>query len=89
MAKAGEQDKWRLTALAHATAVCGSAILGLALLEGEIDGDQAFALSSVDEAFQASHWGEDSEAAERLALLKAELVAVHAMLRALDAAGAV
>ncbi len=89
MAKAGEQDKWRLTALAHATAICGSAILGLALLEGEIDGDQAFALSSVDEAYQASQWGEDSEAAERLALLRAELVAVHAMLRALDADAAV
>ena len=89
MAKAGEQDKWRLTALAHTTAVCGSAILGLALLEGEIDGEQAFALSSVDEAFQASQWGEDSEAAERLALLKGELVAVDAMLRALDAPAAV
>lgn len=88
MAKAGEQDKWRLTALAHATAVCGSAILGLALLEGEISGEQAFALSSVDEAYQASHWGEDAEAAERLALLKAELVAVDAFLRALDAAPA-
>ena len=89
MAKASEQDKWRLTALAHTTAVCGSAILGLALLEGEITGDQAFALSCVDEAYQASHWGEDSEAAERLALLRAELVAVDAMLRALDAPAAV
>lgn len=87
MAIAGEQDVWRLTALAHATAVTGSAILGLALLHGEIDGGQAFALSSVDEAWQAGRWGEDAEAAERLALLKAELVAVDAMLRALDADG--
>lgn len=85
MAKAGEQDVWRLTALAHATAICGSAILGLALLEGEISGDQAFALSSVDEAFQASQWGEDAEAAERLALLRRDLMAADAMLRALDA----
>ena len=85
MAIAGEQDPWRLTALAHATAVTGSAILGLALLHGEIDGGEAFALSSVDEAWQAGTWGEDAEAAQRLALLKAELVAVDAMLRALDA----
>jgi len=85
MAKAGEQDDLRLTALAHATAVTGSAILGLALLEGEIDGGQAFALSSVDEAYQAGQWGEDAEAAARLALLKTELVAVERMLRALDA----
>jgi chaperone required for assembly of F1-ATPase len=88
MARAGAQDNWRLTALAHATAVTGSAILGLALLEGEIDGQQAYALSSVDEAFQASQWGEDAEAAQRLALLNAELVAVGRMLRALDAAPA-
>jgi len=67
--------------------VTGSAILGLALLHGEIDGGQAFALSNVDEAWQAGTWGEDAEAAQRLALLKAELVAVDAMLRALDAGG--
>lgn len=85
MARADEQDIWRLTALAHATAICGSAILGLALLDGEISGDEAFALSSVDEAYQASRWGEDAEAAERLAVLKRELEAVEAMLRALDA----
>jgi chaperone required for assembly of F1-ATPase len=85
MAKAAGQDIWRLTALAHAAAICGSAILGLALLDGEIDGGEAFALSSVDEAYQASQWGEDAEAAERMALLKRELVSVERMLRALDA----
>ena len=86
MARADAQDIWRLTALAHTTAVCGSALIGLALLDGEIGGAQAFALSSVDEAYQASQWGEDAEAAERLGLLKTELEAVEAMLRALDAA---
>lgn len=88
MARAGEQDDWRLTALAHATAVTGSAILGLALLEGEICGEKAFALSTVDEAYQASQWGEDAEAAERQARLREELVAVERMLRSLDAAPA-
>lgn len=87
MAKASAQDDMRLTALAHATAVTGSALLGLALLEGEIDGGEAFALCSVDEAYQAGQWGEDAEAAARLALLKTELVAVERMLRALDAGG--
>ena len=84
-ARVADLDTWRMTATAHATAVCGSAILGLALLEAEIDGGQAFALSTIDEHFQASQWGEDSEAAERLALLKTELLAVDALLRALDA----
>ncbi len=76
-------DDIALTALAHATAVCGSAILGLALLEGEIDGETAFALSTIDEHFQASQWGEDEEARARLEGLKAELVAVERVLRAL------
>lgn len=76
-------DDIALTALAHATAVCGSAILGLALMEGEIDGETAFALSTVDEAFQISQWGEDAEARERLDALKTELISVEQVLRAL------
>lgn len=76
-------DDIALTALAHAAAVCGSAILGLAMLEGEIDGAQAFVLSTVDEHFQLSQWGEDEEARERLDGLKRELLAVERVLRAL------
>ncbi|MHA6289451.1 ATP12 family chaperone protein [Maricaulis sp. CAU 1757] len=81
--RVGQLSDLALTATAHATAVCGSAVLGLALLEGRIDGAQAFALSTVDEHFQMSHWGEDAEAAERLAGLKAELIACEQVLRAL------
>lgn len=78
-------DHWTLTCLAHATAVCGSAILGLALLKGRINGVEAFTLSTLDEHFQISQWGEDHEAAERLARLKTELEQVDALLRALAA----
>ena len=78
-------DNWKLTATAHATAVCGSAILGCALQIGEIDGDQAFALSTLDEAFQTAQWGEDEDAAERSRLLREELVTVDRWLRALSA----
>lgn len=87
-ARAAELDDIALTALAHATALCGSAVLGLALLDGEIGGEQAFALSTVDERFQMGQWGEDAEAAERLAQLEAELIAVERLLRALDAPAA-
>lgn len=80
-------DVWQLTVLAHATAVCGSAVLGLALLKGRIDGAQAFALSTLDEHYQAGQWGEDAEAAARLAGLKAELETVARVVRAFDAAG--
>ena len=85
LALAADLDDWRLTALAHATALCGSAVLGLALLRRHIDGEQAFALSTIDEHYQVSQWGEDAEAVERAAGLCRELVAVDAFLRSLDA----
>ncbi|WP_291844452.1 ATP12 family protein [Maricaulis sp.] len=88
MQRAGELDDWRLTTLAHVTAVCGSALIALALLEGEIDGEKAFVLSTLDEHFQISQWGEDHEAADRLARLRRELVVMGEVLRALDAASA-
>ncbi|WP_417483034.1 ATP12 family chaperone protein [Maricaulis sp.] len=84
-ARAAALDVWRLTALAHATAVCSSAVLGLALLEGERGGEAVFALSIIDEAYQIAQWGHDEEAAQRLDLLKAELIAAERLLRALDA----
>ncbi len=81
--RAGELDRWRLAALAQATALTGSAVLGFALLEKRIDGEQAFALSTLDEHYQASHWGEDAEAKERLDNLKIEILAVERLLNAL------
>ncbi len=86
MQRTSELDNWHLTTLAHVTAVCGSALLGLALLEGEIDGEKAFVLSTLDEHYQISQWGEDHEAANRLARLRTELRVMHDVLRALDAA---
>jgi len=77
-------DNWKLTATAHATAVCGSAVLGCALQAGQISGDQAFALSTLDEAYQAAQWGEDEDAALRAKHLRDELVTVERWLRALD-----
>lgn len=81
--RAGELDRWRLAALAQATALTGSAVLGFALLEKHISGEQAFALSTLDEHYQASHWGEDAEAKERLDNLKVEILAVERLLSAL------
>ena len=68
-------DLWRLTALAAATAACGSLILGLALAEGEIDAAAATALSLLDESYQSERWGEVPPAAERRAALAAEIAA--------------
>jgi len=68
-------DDFMLTALHCATAACGSLVIGLALLEGRIDAEEAFAASQLDESFQIEAWGEDSEQAERCQTLAADIKA--------------
>ncbi len=66
-------DSYALVALHTAVTVSGSLIIGLALLEGRLDDEAAWAASSVDEHFQAEKWGEDREAAQRQRSLRDEL----------------
>jgi chaperone required for assembly of F1-ATPase len=68
-------DDFCLTALQAATAACGSLVIALALFEGRLDADAAFAASQLDETFQIEAWGEDSEAAARRAALAADIAA--------------
>jgi chaperone required for assembly of F1-ATPase len=79
------ENDFALTALAHATALLGSAVLALALRRGRLDGEQAFALSQLDEIFQAEQWGDDDEAVERRQNLLAETVLLDRWFEALDA----
>jgi chaperone required for assembly of F1-ATPase len=73
-----DQSSQALAALAHAVAardahelaglgvmvpVMGSLVLGLAVLEGMLEADEAFQLSVLDEAFQEERWGRDHDAA--------------------------
>jgi chaperone required for assembly of F1-ATPase len=51
-----------LAALAMATPLLGSALLALSLWLKHLPVDQAIECARIDEDFQASHWGEDSEA---------------------------
>lgn len=60
-------DPFGLTALHDLVSLPGSLIIGLAVLHGRLDGDTAFALSRVDEEYQAEIWGRDEEAAEHAA----------------------
>ncbi len=62
-----------LTALHAATTAGGSLVIALALLEGRLDAEGAFAASQLDESFQIERWGEDYEAADRRAALKADI----------------
>jgi chaperone required for assembly of F1-ATPase len=68
-------ENFVLTALHVATAACGSLIIALALLEGQLDAQQAFAASQLDESFQIEGWGEDPEQAERRRALAADIEA--------------
>ena len=81
--RASGYDVWRLTVLVQATSLTGSAVLGFALVEGRADGEAVFAASRLDEDFQISQWGEDEEAAEYAAGLKAEILACARLLAAL------
>lgn len=68
-------DDWRLTAIQSATAAMGSLILGLALAAGRLDAEAAFQASQTDETYQIELWGEDWEAADRRAELRADIEA--------------
>ncbi len=64
---ADELDDFSLSGLAFAAGLLGSAVLALALQRGALTGEDAFALSRLDEAFQVERWGVDEEAAAQVA----------------------
>jgi chaperone required for assembly of F1-ATPase len=68
-----EQDSFSLAGLHVVTSIAGSVVLALALAEGELMPAQLFALSRIDEEYQASKWGRDHEAEVRATNLAREL----------------
>lgn len=52
-----------LAAMHDLVAISGSLVLGLAVGRRRMTGTEAFALSRIDEAYQAEKWGRDEEAA--------------------------
>jgi chaperone required for assembly of F1-ATPase len=50
-------------------------VIGLALIEGHLDAEGAFAVSQLDESFQIEAWGEDAEQAKRRRGLAADIQA--------------
>jgi len=66
-------DPFILAALHVAASICGSLVLGLAVAEKRLSAGHAFAISQVDERWQAEKWGLDSEAEARARHLAAEL----------------
>ena len=76
-------DDFALAGLTMATGLFGSAVLALALWRDQLDGDAAFELSRLDEAFQEAQWGVDEEAALRTAHRRAEAVFLDGWFQAL------
>jgi len=76
-------DDFRLTGLATATPLLGSAVLGLALERGALAGEAAFDLSRIEEDFQEGQWGVDAEAEERTAARRSEANLLDRWFRAL------
>jgi chaperone required for assembly of F1-ATPase len=67
-------DEHALAALSIAVPALGSLVLGLALLDGQVEAEEAFRLSALDELFQAEKWGEDAEAAARRRAVLADVI---------------
>jgi chaperone required for assembly of F1-ATPase len=74
-------DDFALAGVSAATALTGSIVLALALFSGRLEASAAFRLASLEETFQAEHWGVDAEAEARLQRIAQELADVAEFLR--------
>jgi chaperone required for assembly of F1-ATPase len=78
------RDAFALAGLSPLITIPGSLIIALALAEGEIDVDTAWAATTVDEAWQIEQWGEDRDEMQRLEARRREFEAAHRFLRLLS-----
>ena len=77
----GGGDSWRLGALHAATTLTGSALIALALADGSLCVEDAWAAANVDEDWNMEQWGRDALALERRGHRLAELQAAAIVLR--------
>lgn len=76
-------DDFGLSGLGFGAPLFGSAVLALGLRAGWFSGEEALALSRLDEAWQEEKWGVDAEAAERTARLGGEAAMLERWFKAL------
>lgn len=74
-------DPFLLAALHTTASILGSLVLALALADGRIDAETAYALSTLDERYQVEHWGTDAEAEARAAGLLEEIQTAERFMR--------
>lgn len=77
-------DAFRLAALHPVVTISGSAVIGLAVAEAQMDADAAWAIGHLDELWQAEQWGKDPLAEAGHKERQRDLSAAVTMLRLLD-----
>lgn len=66
-------DIWRLAGVSVAVAASGSLVIALAMADGRVNAAEAFEAAELDATYQIETWGEDWEATQRRAAVRAEL----------------
>ena len=74
-------DPWRLGAVSSITTLTGSGLIALAVAQGALGADSAWAVAHVDEDWQMSQWGRDELALERRTHREAEFNAAVTVLK--------
>lgn len=82
-AHAAALDDFKLTALAQATGLAGSALIGFAVTLGGLPAQTAFEAAALDQLWSLERWGDDAEARARLEHQCAEFVAIARFVEAL------
>ncbi len=75
------EDAVVLAGLNMATSLLGSVLLALAVLDGALDEEAAWAAAHLDEDWNTELWGEDEEAAARRAFRRADMAAACLAMR--------
>jgi chaperone required for assembly of F1-ATPase len=74
------RDPFRLAALSPLVTISGSLVIALALAEGEVGLEEAWAAATLDEAWQAAQWGVDPLGAAALAERRRDFDAAYGFL---------
>lgn len=82
-ARAIPDEPWRVGAVNAITTLTGSALIALAMVQGELSSSDAWAAAHVDEDWNMHQWGRDEQALERRAAREAEMQAAAKVLRLL------
>ncbi len=76
-------EPWKLGAVSAITSLTGSALIALALAQGHLSAEDAWAAAHVDEDWNMHQWGRDEQALERRAAREAEMKAAALVLKSL------